>query len=76
VKQGRISQTALKVALNLVTLGAKGDWAQRLPACLVEMSERLLMAFGSPGYGPRMMRLSKRPWMIRAYEFGDLLMPG
>ncbi len=71
MKPGRISQTALKVALSLVTLSVKDDWAQRLPARLVEMSERLLMASGSPGYGPRLMRMSKRPWMIRVYELQD-----
>jgi methyltransferase (TIGR00027 family) len=75
MKQGRISQTALKVAHNLVTLSAKDDWAERLPAGLPEMSERLLQASESPGFGPRMMRISKGPWMIRAYELGDLLMP-
>lgn len=76
MKQGRASQTALKVAHNLVTLSAKDDWAQRLPVGLAEMSERLLRASGQPAFGPRMMRASKRPWMIRAYELGDLLMPG
>ena len=58
VKQGRISQTALKVAHNLVTLSAKDDWAQRLPPGLAEMSERLLQASGGLGMGPRMMRIS------------------
>ena len=76
MKQGRISQTALKVAIGLVTLSVKDDWAQRLPPGLVEISERLLLASGSPGYGPRMMRLSKRPWMIRVYKIQDLMMPG
>ena len=76
MKQGRISQTALKVALALVTLSVKDDWAQRLPLGLVEASERLLLASGSPGYGPRLMRASKQPWMIRVYQFQDLLMPG
>ena len=76
MKQGRISQTALKVAHNLVTLSAKDDWAQRLPAGLAEMSERLLVASGSPSFGPRMMRWSKGPWMIRAYRSQELLMPG
>ena len=76
MKQGRISQTALKVALSLVSLSAKDDWGERLPAGLVEMSERLLIASGSPGYGPRLMRMSKGPWMIRAWEFQDLMMPG
>jgi len=76
VKQGRISQSALKVATALVTLSVKNDWAQRLPLDLVEVSERLLLASGSPGYGPRLMRLSKQPWMIRAYQIQDLMMPG
>ncbi len=76
VKQGRISQTAIKVAHSLVSLSVKDDWGKRLPAGLVEMSERLLIASGSPGYGPRLMRMSKGPWMIRAWEFQDLLIPG
>jgi len=48
MKEGRISQTALKVAHNLVTLSAKDDWGERLPAGLAEMSERLLAASGQP----------------------------
>ena len=76
MKQGRISQTALKVALSLVTLSVKDDWAQRLPPGLVEVSERLLMASGSPGYNARMMRMSKQSWMKRVYQIQDLMMPG
>ena len=77
VKQGRISQTALKVAIAMLTLSVKDDWAQRLPPGLVEVSERLLLASGSPGYGPRTMRACKQPWMIRVYQIQDfLLMPG
>ncbi len=77
MKQGRISQTALKVALSLITLNIKDDWAQRLPPGLVGMTERLLLASGSPGYGPRLMELSKQQWMIRIYQLQDrLLIPG
>ena len=76
MKQGRISQTALKVALALVTLSVKDDWARRLPPGLVDVTERLLLASGSPGYGPRLMRMSKRPWMIRVYQIQDLMVPG
>ncbi len=76
MKQGRISQTALKVAIALVTLSVKDDWAPRLPPGLVDVSERLLLASGSPGYGPRLMRMSKQPWMIRVYQIQDLMMPG
>jgi len=76
MKQGRISQTALKVALGLITLSVKDDWSQRLPPDLVEITERLLLASGSPGYGPGLMRMSKQRWMIRAYQFQDRMMPG
>ena len=76
MKQGRISQTALKVALSLVSLSVKDDWGKRLPGDLVEMSERLLIASGSPGYGPRMMRASKQPWMLFVYKLQDRMMPG
>ncbi len=77
MKRGRISQMALKVAISFVTLSVKDDWAQRLPPGLVEVSERLLVASGSPGYGPRLMRVCKQPWMLRVYQIQDfLLMPG
>ncbi len=76
MKQGRISQTALKVALGMITLSVKDDWAKRLPPGLVELTERLLLASGSPGYGPRLMRASRKPWMVRVYEIQDRMMPG
>jgi len=76
MKKDRISQTALKVALGLITLSIKEDWVDRLPPDLVEISERLLLASGSPGYGPRLMRASKKRWMIWVYELQDRLMPG
>ncbi len=71
-----MSQTALKVALGMITLSVKDDWAQRLPHGLVEISERLLLASGAPGYGPCLMRASKKQWMVRVYEIQDRLMPG
>jgi methyltransferase (TIGR00027 family) len=76
MKSGRISQTALKVALGLITLSVKEGWAERLPPGLVELSERLLLASGSPGYGPRLMRASKKQWMVRVYQMQDRLMAG
>ena len=76
MKQGRISQTALKVALGMITLSVKDDWAERLPPGLVEISERLLLASGSPGYGPGLMCASKKQWMVRIYQTQDRLMPG
>jgi methyltransferase (TIGR00027 family) len=71
VKQGRISQTALKVGLSLITLAQKDDWAERLPPGLVEMTERLILAAGARGYGPGTLRASKKPWMLRLYRFQD-----
>jgi methyltransferase (TIGR00027 family) len=76
MRQGRISQTALKVALGMITLSVKDDWAQRLTPGLVEVTERLLLASGSPGYGPLLMRASTQPWMIRVYQIQDRMMPG
>ena len=76
MKQGRISQTALKVALGLISLSIKDDWAERLPPGLVEISERLLVSSGSPGYGPGLMRASRKQWMVRVYEFQDRMMAG
>jgi O-methyltransferase involved in polyketide biosynthesis len=60
----------------LAKLSVKDDWAQRLPPGLVEVTERLLLASGSPGYGPRLVRVSRRPWMIRVYQIQDRMMPG
>ena len=76
MKEGRVSQTALKVALGLVTLSIKDDWAERLPEGLVELSERLLIASGVTGYGPRSIRASKKKWMLRLYGVQELMMPG
>ena len=76
MKEGRVSQTALKVALGLVTLSIKDDWAARLPEGLVELSERLLLASGVTGYGPVSIRASKKPWMLRLYGVQELLLPG
>jgi methyltransferase (TIGR00027 family) len=60
----------------MITLSVKDDWAERLPPDLVEISERLLLASGSPGYGPRLMRASRKQWMVRIYQIQDRLMPG
>ncbi|MGI9327338.1 MAG: class I SAM-dependent methyltransferase [Pseudomonadales bacterium] len=76
MKEDRISQTALKVALGLITLSIKSDWSARLPPGLVNLTEELLLSSGAPGYGPALIRASKKPWMIKVYEFQDRMMPG
>ena len=44
---GKPSRTAYKVALNILTLGAKPDMADILPAGIVEATERLLVGSGA-----------------------------
>jgi methyltransferase (TIGR00027 family) len=62
--------------LGLITLSIKSDWSQRLPAGLVDLTEKLLLSSGATGYGPGLMNASKKPWMIKVYEFQDRMMPG
>ena len=56
--EGQVSQTALKVALGLVTLSTKKGWDDRLPEGLPEVSERVVLASGVRGYGPGLLRAS------------------
>ncbi|MFQ5381803.1 MAG: class I SAM-dependent methyltransferase [Dehalococcoidia bacterium] len=74
--KGRISQSALKVAIGFVTLNMKDDWAERLPAGTADLSERLVLASGARGYGPRTIRLAKQRWMLRVYALQDKFVPG
>lgn len=76
MRKGQVSQTALKVALNLITLNRTKDWSDRLPDGLADLTERLLLAAKVPMYGPRTVAASKRPLIIRFYEAADLMMPG
>lgn len=76
MKTGRVSQTALKVALITVALNEKEGWSERLPQGMVALSERLLLAASAFGYGPRMLRWTKRPWMTRIYEWSEARRPG
>jgi methyltransferase (TIGR00027 family) len=62
--------------LGLITLNIKSDWSERLPTGLVDLTEKLLLSSGAAGYGPALIRASKKPWMIKVYEFQDRMMPG
>ena len=55
MKQGRPSQTAFKVASNLITLGTKDGADAILPPGLVEATERVLVETGQ--LTPRMLRV-------------------
>jgi methyltransferase (TIGR00027 family) len=76
MKSGRVSQTALKVGLIMITLNEKAGWKPRLPEGLVELTERLILATDVFGYGPRMISVSKKPWVIRLSNYFETKMPG
>lgn len=76
MKSGHVSQTALKVGLIMIALNEKVEWKTRLPQNLAALTERLILAAGVFGYGPRMINLNKKPWSIRLYEYSETKTPG
>jgi methyltransferase (TIGR00027 family) len=73
---GRVSQTALKVGLMMITLNEKPEWRNRLPAGMAEMTERLILAAGVFGYDPNLIRVNKRPWIVGLSDYFESMMPG
>ena len=49
MRKDKPSRTALKVAMNLLTLAAKPGMDQIIPSGLVEATEKLLVASGAAG---------------------------
>jgi methyltransferase (TIGR00027 family) len=72
----RPSDTALKVALTMVTLNHKRGWAERLPPQTASLSEQLILSAKAFGYSPGLMRASKQGWMVGFYDVFDRVMPG
>ena len=72
----RVSQTALKVGLLVITLNEKRGWKTRLAEGLAELTERLILAAGIPGYGPGMIRMNKQSWVVRLSDYFETMMPG
>jgi len=68
------SKTARKVALNIVTLGAKPGMDKVLPAGIVEATAKLLVASGA--VGATAVRWSRSARMVSVYEAFDWMMPG
>ena len=68
------SKTAYKVALNVVTLGAKPGMDKVLPPGIVDATEKLLIASGAAG--ATMVRWSRSRRMVSVYEVFDWMMPG
>ena len=74
MKKDKASVTARKVALNIVTLGAKPGMDKILPAGIVDSTTELLVASGAAGATG--VRWSRSPRMVSVYEAFDWMMPG
>ena len=74
MRKNKPSQTAYKVALNVVTLGAKPEMDEILPPGIVDATERLLIASGAAS--ATMVRWSHSRRMVSVYEAFDWMLPG
>ena len=74
MRKDRPSKTARKVALNVLTLGAKPGMDSVLPPGIVESTARLLVASGA--VSATVARWARSPRMVRVYEAFDWMMPG
>ena len=74
MRSGKPSRTALKVAMNVVSLGAKPGMEQVLPDGIVEATARLLVASGAAS--ATAVRLAGSRRMVSLYGTIDWLMPG
>ena len=74
MQKDKPSRTAYKVALNIVTLGAKPGMDRILPPGIVPATEKLLVASGA--VGPRTLRWSRSKRMLSVYEAFDWMLPG
>jgi methyltransferase (TIGR00027 family) len=68
------SSTARKVALNIISLGAKPGMEEILPAEIVDSTARLLVAAGVVGEGA--VRFARTRVAVAIYEAFDWMMPG
>jgi len=74
VRKDKPSRTAYKVALNVVTLGAKPGMDRFLPLGTVQATEKLLVASGAAE--ARTVRWSRSQRMVSVYEAFDWMLPG
>ncbi|MFC1693016.1 class I SAM-dependent methyltransferase [Candidatus Latescibacterota bacterium] len=74
MRKGKPSKTARKVALNIVTLGAKPGMNEVLPPGIVETTAELLVASGV--VGATGIRWSRSRRMVSVYEAFDWMMRG
>ena len=74
MRKDKPSRTAYKVALNVVTLGAKPGMDRFLPPGTVQATEKLLVASGAAE--ARAVRWSRSQRMVSVYEAFDWMLPG
>src|SRR5210317_1686217 len=74
MRKEKPSRTAYKVALNILTLGAKPEMEKVLPKGIVDATERLLIASGAAS--ATVVRLSRWPKMVSIYDAFDWMLPG
>jgi len=74
MRQDKPSRTAYKVALNIVTLGAKPGINRLFPPGTVQATEKLLVASGAAG--ARTVRWCRSQRMVCVYEAFDWMLPG
>ena len=74
MRKDKPSKTAFKVALIIVTLGAKPGMDKILPPGIIEATKKLLVASGAAS--ARAVRWSGSQRMVAVYEAFDWMLPG
>lgn len=74
MRKGRPSKTALKVALAIISLGAKPGMEKLLPPGIVQATAELLVASGAAGR--RTVRWAGSRLALSVYEAFDWMLPG
>lgn len=74
MRKNKPSRTAMKVALNVVTLGSKPEMKAILPAGTVDATARMLIASGAAS--ERIVRWSQSNAMLTVYKWFDWMLPG
>ena len=74
MRKGKPSRTSYKVAINIVTLGAKPGMDNVLPPGIVEATANLLLASGVAS--TTLIRWSRSRMMVADYEAFDWILPG
>jgi len=74
MRDNKASKTAYKVAMNILTLGAKDKMAAVLPSGIVDATQQLLIASGAAS--AKAVSWARSPRKVRIYEAFDWMMPG